>query len=363
MSNQFLPFCPTDTGTNLLSQSEYLAAADRTDGNQPGVASSKLNNKALRQATYIASQLAQFVANKTGADVLDDGVSARLLAQLNAAMVPIAPRVTPILTGSGNHNYTFIFFIASGNATVGATYTNNAITYTVKATVASAVQVAMSGNGSPTVSGVLTKTGGVGDATLTFYAMRAPVYAKIRAVAGGGGGGGNGTSGGGAGGDGGDTTFGAYSALKGVGGTAGSSSASASPTTGGLTSGSPDVSVPGGDGDIGVLSTSGSPSSLEPGGYGGCTFFGGVGKNSTAAAGAAGKTNTGAGGGGASGTNGAFPGGGGSGGGYLEVTLANPAAAVAYAVGAGGTAGGAGVAGHTGGVGAEGALYIEENYQ
>jgi len=46
-TNNFLPFSPTDTGTNLLTQVEYAAATDRTIGNQPGVASSKLNNKAI----------------------------------------------------------------------------------------------------------------------------------------------------------------------------------------------------------------------------------------------------------------------------------------------------------------------------
>lgn len=62
-TNDFLPFCPTDTGTNLLSQSEYLTATLRTQGNQPGIASSKLINKALRQATYMASAIAQFLSD------------------------------------------------------------------------------------------------------------------------------------------------------------------------------------------------------------------------------------------------------------------------------------------------------------
>lgn len=83
--NNILPFCPTDTGTNLLTQGDYAVAADRTSGNQPGVASSKLNNKAIRQSTFIASQLAQFISDKTGNAVLDDGDTAALLAIMVSA--------------------------------------------------------------------------------------------------------------------------------------------------------------------------------------------------------------------------------------------------------------------------------------
>ena len=52
-TNNFLPFCPTDSGTNLLTQGEYAVIATRTTGNQPGIASSKLNNKAIRQANAV----------------------------------------------------------------------------------------------------------------------------------------------------------------------------------------------------------------------------------------------------------------------------------------------------------------------
>ncbi len=84
-TNNFLPFCPTDTGTNLLNEADYTAAADRVSGNKPGVASSKLNNKALRQACVIASQVAQYVSDITGADMIDDGTTTTLLANMLAA--------------------------------------------------------------------------------------------------------------------------------------------------------------------------------------------------------------------------------------------------------------------------------------
>lgn len=88
MANNILPFCPTDTGTNLLSQGDYAVATDRTNGNQPGVASSKLVNKAIRQSAFMASQLAQYIADKLAGSVLDDGNTAALLAQFNSAFAP-----------------------------------------------------------------------------------------------------------------------------------------------------------------------------------------------------------------------------------------------------------------------------------
>jgi hypothetical protein len=83
-----LPFCPTDTGTNLESQTDYAADTSRTNGNQPGVASSKLINKALRQSAWMASQLAQYIVNTTGLDVLDDQNSTNLQAAMSTAFVP-----------------------------------------------------------------------------------------------------------------------------------------------------------------------------------------------------------------------------------------------------------------------------------
>lgn len=71
--NQILPFAETDTGTNLLTQSQYAADAQRPIGNQPGIARSPLVNKVMRQATFVAHALAQLVADVTGEDVLDDG--------------------------------------------------------------------------------------------------------------------------------------------------------------------------------------------------------------------------------------------------------------------------------------------------
>lgn len=71
-TNDFKPFA-TSAGANVMSQADYLALAALLTGFQSGKASSAQVNKALRQATFIASALAQFVSDKSGLDVLDDG--------------------------------------------------------------------------------------------------------------------------------------------------------------------------------------------------------------------------------------------------------------------------------------------------
>lgn len=65
----------------------------------------------------------------------------------------------------------YIFTITSGNATVGATYTNNGQTFTVSETIAAQTTLVCTGTGAPTASGTLTKSGGTGDASLTFSAF------------------------------------------------------------------------------------------------------------------------------------------------------------------------------------------------
>lgn len=85
-TNFILPFAGTDTGTNLLTQEEYEADAQRIIGHQPGVARSKLENKALRQATAMASGLAQFIADNAELDVSDEMTAADIAAAIDAAL-------------------------------------------------------------------------------------------------------------------------------------------------------------------------------------------------------------------------------------------------------------------------------------
>ncbi len=67
-----------------------------------------------------------------------------------------------------NESKAYNFTITAGNATAGATYINNGITYTVLNTIHSGVMLETSGEEDPSLTGVLTKTSGIGDASLTF---------------------------------------------------------------------------------------------------------------------------------------------------------------------------------------------------
>lgn len=366
--NDFLPFCQTSTGTNLLTEAEYAASTDRTSGNKPGVASSKLNNKALRQSAALTSVLAQLVSDKTGTDVLDDGNPTKLLAQLNAAIIPLPPIPSRILSGTGTWNKSYVFFIATGSATVGATYTNNGITFTVAATVSSALQVRMTGSGAPVVSGTLTKASGTGDATLTFYAQRSAISLAVKLVGGGGGGGGSGVGSAGTGGTGGTTSFGT-SLLIGAGGTGGQYQG-ANGVGGAKTVNAPAL-------DLGSLTGSNGQGGGSYGGSIGGQFYGagcpggnsplgGAGPAGLSSATTAASVNTGSGGGGG-GMNAVvnmWGGGGGGSGGWVDALIPNPAANYAYAIGAGGTAGAAGPGGAlNGGVAADGSISIIEIFQ
>ena len=85
------------------SQASYIVDPALSAGQQPGIASSALNNKALRQATSIAAAFAQYMANVTGNDVLDDGVQSELLATIALAFGSNTPTVTQYLSGSGTY--------------------------------------------------------------------------------------------------------------------------------------------------------------------------------------------------------------------------------------------------------------------
>lgn len=73
-----------------------------------------------------------------------------------------------------NFNITYVFTIAAANVTAGATYINNGQTFTVTETIVGGTTLACTGTGLPTTTGVLTKTSGTGDVTLTFSSFATP---------------------------------------------------------------------------------------------------------------------------------------------------------------------------------------------
>jgi hypothetical protein len=93
-TNEILPFASTNTGTNLLTQAEYTADAQRVIGHQPGIARSKLENKALRQASLMSAGLAEFIADYQANNVTDSLTSQNVADYLYAA-IQAALAVTP----------------------------------------------------------------------------------------------------------------------------------------------------------------------------------------------------------------------------------------------------------------------------
>ncbi|WP_322745960.1 hypothetical protein [Rouxiella badensis] len=85
MANNFKSFA-TSSGANVTAQSDWEALAALATGFTSGKASSAQINKALRQSSFIASGVAQFIANTLGIDVLDDGDQTGFVTDLISAL-------------------------------------------------------------------------------------------------------------------------------------------------------------------------------------------------------------------------------------------------------------------------------------
>jgi hypothetical protein len=92
MANDFLVF-GGDGAANVIDQAGYAALPSRLTGFQAGVAKSDECNKAWRQSSIMGAALAQFIADVTGQDVIDDGTVATILANLKAGVSAQSPAV------------------------------------------------------------------------------------------------------------------------------------------------------------------------------------------------------------------------------------------------------------------------------
>lgn len=98
---QFVPFA-TAVGANIDPPADYIILPVVQTGVQPGIASSKLNNNSIRQATFMAAALANVIANLTGSDVLDDGNLNAMVALLTETIsLGSVVQPTRIQTASG----------------------------------------------------------------------------------------------------------------------------------------------------------------------------------------------------------------------------------------------------------------------
>ncbi|EJH7532453.1 tail fiber protein [Escherichia coli] len=82
--NNFKPFA-TAANANVTSQTDWESLPALLSGFMAGKASSAQVNKAIRQASFIAAALAQYTANKSGQDVLDNGDLNGFITKMSAA--------------------------------------------------------------------------------------------------------------------------------------------------------------------------------------------------------------------------------------------------------------------------------------
>lgn len=215
-TNNFKPF-GIGSGANVTDQTAYEALAALLTGFQSGKASSSQINKALRQGTVMSSVLAQFISDTLGVDVLDNGVTDAVLANLKAAL---------LFAGTGRLLNVQIF-------TSSGTYTPTAGTKSV------IVEVQAGGGGGGGVGGSSSTTvsagtggggGGYGKSKLTVAAATGQVV-----TVGGGGAGGNLTPTGGTAG--GASSFGSLITCSGGSGGNGQNQATPPFTSTGVTGG------------------------------------------------------------------------------------------------------------------------------
>ena len=95
----FLPV-GTSNGATVMTQSNFVSSSMLTTGVQVGVADPTLANKCWRQSSIIASVVANYISSKTGQNVIDDGTTATILANLASAIA--LSTYTPDTSGTAN---------------------------------------------------------------------------------------------------------------------------------------------------------------------------------------------------------------------------------------------------------------------
>lgn len=107
-------------GANVLTQAEYLAIAALSTGFTSGKASSKEVNKVLRQSSFVAAAVAQFISDSASVDVLDDGNVSGLVAKL----------IDALSAHSLTRNHPFADIKSDGAAAISEALSNLGLTYT-----------------------------------------------------------------------------------------------------------------------------------------------------------------------------------------------------------------------------------------
>ena len=295
MANDFLVFGGAG-GANVITQAAYAALGARTSGFSSGTANSAQCNKTWRQSSIMAAVLAQFISDRTGQDVLDDGTTATILANLKLSAAGV------------NGDSTKTFSVAPATLSTHAMQFGQAVGRYLGTRVFTTSQTYTPSAGTTRVIVEVVGGGGGGGNTTNTNGTQV-------CVTGGGGAGGYARSylnsgfsgvsitignGGAANSGGGTTSFGGLlSATGGAGGPNGPAvvpPATALGGTGGIGSGGNLVNAKGNDGSIGVA---GALTSFVSG-YGGASAIGAGGAGQpTTTGGGVGAVSSGSGGGGA----------------------------------------------------------------
>ena len=85
-SSDFVAFAGAPSA-NVQDLAEYLADAQTSTGQISGIASSARNNRALRQGTFPAAAISQYMADVLNSSVADDGVVGNYLVQFWSALM------------------------------------------------------------------------------------------------------------------------------------------------------------------------------------------------------------------------------------------------------------------------------------
>lgn len=176
--NNFKPFAIA-AGSRVMTQATWETEDALIYGFPAGILTKERLNKAIRQPSMIAAAIAQYVVNRTGSDVLDDGDLSGLITKMTSAFGSggggsgaDAQLLTLSATG-----FAFLFADASATTSPSPTITFTAYLQNVSGTV---TFTAVAKNASGTTLGSITLGGTSPNATLT--AAQFTTYANTRFV-------------------------------------------------------------------------------------------------------------------------------------------------------------------------------------
>ncbi|MFZ5201563.1 hypothetical protein ACOY53_21765 [Enterobacter kobei] len=132
--NNFKAFA-LDPNANVMSQADWEALPARLSGFTAGKAASAQVNKALRQSSTMAAVIAQFMVDKTGQDVLDNGNTSQLQAIFASAIQGRLINVR-VFTSSGTYTpsdgtKSIIVEVQGGGGGGGNAQATSSTTYTL----------------------------------------------------------------------------------------------------------------------------------------------------------------------------------------------------------------------------------------